>query len=65
MDGALIIQTHGPMFHYRTGEVDKCAQSPLTLRVKRLYRTLGFVNAEKSQVKGPCPTPFKDVTLHA
>ena len=34
------------MFHYRPGEVDKCAQSPLTLRVKRLYGTPGLANPQ-------------------
>ena len=34
------------MFHYRPGEVDKCAQSPLTLRVKRLYGTLGLASPQ-------------------
>ena len=53
------------MFHYRPGEVDKCAQSPLTLRAKRLHETPGLVNTHKSQVRGPCPTSFKDVTLQS
>ena len=53
---ALAPQTHGPMFHYRPGEADKCAQSPLTLGVKRLYGTPGLVNTQKPQVRGPSPT---------
>ena len=53
------------MFHYRPGEVDKCAQSPLTLRVKRQYGTPGLVNTHNPHVRGPCPTRLKDVTLQA
>ena len=62
---SVLVVSSQAWFHHRQGEVDKCAQSPLTLRVKRLYGTPGLVNTHNSQVRGPCPTSFKDVTLQS
>ena len=62
---SVLVVSSQAWFHHRPGEIDKCAQSPLTLRVKPLCGTPGFVNTHKSQVRGPCPTSFKDVTLQS
>ena len=53
--GALALQTHGPMFHYRPGEVDKCAQSPLALGVKQLYGTPGSSTLRNPRSEVPAP----------
>ena len=62
---SMLIVSSQAWFHHRPGEVDKCAQSPLTLRVKPLCGTPGFANTHRSQVRGPCPTSFKDLALQS
>ena len=61
----MLVVSSQAWFHQRRGEIDKCAQSPLTLRVKPPVRDTLVVNTHKSQVRGPCPTSFKDVTLQS